>query len=119
MGEGWRYEREHEGAVSSLDMAERLCNTLDKFVLQMEASMAKSVRLDSQLESRLERAARALGISQSELIREAVAKRCKEVVRPSLAERLAPFIGCIKTSGGRARHTGVAFRRALAKKRAR
>ena len=81
--------------------------------------MAKSVRLDSNLESRLERAARVLGISQSELIREAVAKRCEEVVRPSLAVRLTPLIGLIKTSGGRARHTGMAFRRALAKKRAR
>ena len=80
--------------------------------------MAKSVRFDSQLESHLERAARTLGISQSELIREAVAKRCGEVLGPSLVETLAPVIGCIKTSGGRARHTGVAFRRAMARKRA-
>lgn len=80
--------------------------------------MAKSVRFDSRLESHLERAARALGISQSELIREAVARRCEEVLGPSLAERLAPVIGCIKTSGGRARHTGAAFRRALARKKA-
>ena len=80
--------------------------------------MAKSVRLDSQLESHLERAARTLGISQSKLIREAVAKRCGEVLGPSLVEKLAPVIGCIKTSGGRARHTGVAFRRAMARKRA-
>jgi predicted DNA-binding protein len=85
----------------------------------MGVSMAKSVRFDSQLESRLERAARALGVSQSELIREAIAKRCEELLRPSLAKSLAPFIGRIKSSGGRARHTGVAFRRALTKKRTR
>ena len=79
--------------------------------------MAKSARFDRQLESRLERAAQALGISQSKLIREAVTRRCEEVLGPSLAERLAPVIGCIETSGGRARHSGAAFRRTLARKR--
>jgi predicted DNA-binding protein len=82
-------------------------------------SMAKSVHFDPQLESRLEKAARALGVSRAELIQEAVAKRCEEVLRPSLAERLAPVIGCIQSSGGRARQTGLAFRQALARKRAR
>ncbi len=81
--------------------------------------MSKSVRFDSQLESHLERAARVLGISQSELIREAVARRCEEVLGTSLAERLAPVIGRIQTTGGRARHTGKAFRRILADKRTR
>lgn len=80
--------------------------------------MAKSVRLDSRSASQLEQAAQALGISQSDLIREALAKRCGEVLAPSLVERLAPVLGCIKTSGGRARRTGVAFRRALARKTA-
>lgn len=78
--------------------------------------MTKSVRFDPSLESALERTCRALGVSQSEFIREAVAKRCEEVSGPSLAERLAPIIGRIQTSGGRARHTGAAFRRALARK---
>ncbi len=81
--------------------------------------MAKSVRFDLRLESHLERAAQALGISKSDLIREAVARRCKEVLGPSLAERLLPVIGCIKTSGGRARHTGAAFRRTLGRNRKR
>jgi len=80
--------------------------------------MAKSVRIDAQLESRLERAAGVLGISQSELIREAVAKKCEEVLGQPLVERLAPVIGKIKTSGGRARRTGVVFKEALARKRA-
>jgi hypothetical protein len=79
--------------------------------------MVKNVQFDPQLEARLERAAQTLGISQSELIQEAVAKRCEEVLGPSLTERLAPFIGRIQSSGGRARHTGAAFRRILAKKR--
>ena len=73
--------------------------------------MTKSVRFDPALEARLEQAARALGVSQSELIRDAVAKRCEEVLQPSLAERLRPIVGRIKSSGGRARDTGKAFRR--------
>ena len=80
--------------------------------------MAKSVRFDRKLESLLEDAARELGISQSQLIRDAITKKCQEVLRPSLAEGLGPFIGRIKSAGGRARHTGVAFRRTLEKKRA-
>ena len=78
--------------------------------------MTKSVRFDPALGASLERAARALGISQSELIREAVARRCEEVLHPSLTERLRPVIGRVKTSGGRARDTGKAFRTLLAKK---
>lgn len=37
--------------------------------------MAKSVRLKEDMQERLERAARALGVSQSELIREAIERR--------------------------------------------
>ena len=48
--------------------------------------MVKNVQFDPQLESRLERAAQTLGISQSKLIQEAVAKRCEEVLGPSLTE---------------------------------
>lgn len=77
----------------------------------------KSVRFDAYLQDQVERAARALGISQSELIREAVARRCEEVLGPSLAERLAPVIGRINSAGGRARNAGAAFRQALARTR--
>jgi predicted DNA-binding protein len=80
--------------------------------------MAKSVRFDRELESLLEEAARALGTSQSKLIREAIAEKCREVLRPPLAESLAPFIGRIKSKGGRARDTGAAFKSALTGKKA-
>jgi hypothetical protein len=80
--------------------------------------MAKSVRFDRELESLLEEAARALGTSQSKLIREAIAEKCREVLRPPLVESLAPFIGRIKSKGGRARNTGVVFKSALAEKKA-
>ena len=79
--------------------------------------MAKSVRFDRQLESRLEKAAKALGLTQSEFIREAIAERCDHALSPPLAESLAPFIGRVKSAGGRACHTGAAFRRALGKKK--
>jgi len=80
--------------------------------------MAKSVRFDRQLETMLEEAAEALGVSQSKLIREAIAEKCREVLRPPLSQSLAPFIGRVKSKGGRARDTGAAFKRALSRSRA-
>lgn len=77
----------------------------------------KSVRLDADLEAKLERAARALATSESEFIRDALARRCEEVLGGSLAERLAPVIGIVKSSGGRATQSGSAFRAALARRR--
>ena len=79
----------------------------------------KSVRLNEDLEAKLERSARAVGMSQSEFLRDAVARRCEEVLGNSLQQRLAPFIGVVESSGGRASRTGVAFRSALTKRRKR
>lgn len=42
--------------------------------------MAKSVRFDRRLEAMLEKAADALGVSQSKLIREAIAEKCRDVL---------------------------------------
>jgi len=75
--------------------------------------MAKSVRFDRQLESMLEEAAQALGVSESKLMREAIAEKCRAVLRPPLSQSLAPFIGRINSKGGRARNTGMAFKRPL------
>jgi len=79
----------------------------------------KSLRLDPSLEEKLERAARAVAQSQSEFIRDAVARRCEEVLGGSLAERLAPVIGIVKSSGGRAARTGDVFRQVLGRRRSR
>ena len=79
----------------------------------------KSVRLDDELEARLERAAQALNMSQSEFIRDAVNRRCEEILETSLAERLGSVVGLVKSSGGRAADTGAAFRKALSRKPAR
>lgn len=77
----------------------------------------KSVRLGSGLEGKLERAARAAAMSQSEFIRDALARRCDEVLAGSLGQRLAPVVGIIHSSGGRASRTGTAFRQILARRR--
>ena len=79
----------------------------------------KSLRLDPSLEAKLERAARAVAQSQSEFIREALARRCEEVLGGSLAERLAPVVGIVKSSGGRANRTGDVFRQVLSRRRRR
>ena len=79
----------------------------------------KSVRLDPGLEAKLERAARAAAMSQSEFIRNALARRCEEVLGGSLAERLAPVVGIVHSAGGRATHTGDAFRELLSRRRGR
>jgi predicted DNA-binding protein len=80
--------------------------------------MAKSVRFSQEQETQLAQAARALGVSQSKLIRQAIDEKCRDVLRPPLAQSLAPLIGRIRSSGGRARNSGVAFKRALLGKRA-
>jgi hypothetical protein len=79
----------------------------------------KSVRLDTQLESKLERAARASAMSQSAFLRDALIRRCAEVLGDSLEQRLAPVIGIVKSSGGRALRSGEGFRAALRRRRRR
>ena len=81
--------------------------------------MMKSVRLDADLQEKLERASRALAVSQSEFLRDALVRRCDEVLGRSLRERIAPFIGLVNSSGGRAARTGSAFRSVLARRRKR
>jgi hypothetical protein len=95
-------------------------NVLQRFinVLQWRAAM-KSVRLDVELEGKLERAARVVAMSQSEFLRDALARRCDEVLGASLQERLAAVVGILHTSGGQADRTGAAFRDALDKRRKR
>jgi hypothetical protein len=77
----------------------------------------KSVRLDPDLEAKLARAARAVAKSESEFIREAVARRCDEVLGSSLKERLAQYIGVVNSGGGRANRTGEAFKKLLLRRR--
>ncbi len=76
----------------------------------------KSVRLDDNLQAKLKRAARALAMTQSEFVRDALARRCDEVLGDSLEQRLAPVVGIVNSSGDRAARSGVAFRVAMARR---
>ena len=76
--------------------------------------MPKSVRLEPQLEETLKRAARTLDMTHSEFIRDAVVRRCEQVIGVTLYDRLAGTLGTVRGGGGRARKTGAAFRRVLA-----
>lgn len=73
--------------------------------------MAKSVRLGAELEERLRRAARVAGMTESALMREAVARRCDEILKETLLDRLQKLgvIGAIHGGGGQADRSGEAF----------
>jgi len=73
----------------------------------------KSVRFDAELERMLGAAAELLGVSESEVIRHAVAAHCSEVLRSRLDVRLADYVGSVRGGGGRAEDTGGAFARLL------
>lgn len=68
----------------------------------------RSVRLDDELEARLEEASRVTGEPVSEIIREAVRRRCDEVLGGRLDRRLADIVGVV-AAGGSSRRTGRAF----------
>lgn len=68
----------------------------------------RSVRLGRELESRLEEAAQITGEPVSEIIREAVRRRCDEVLGGRLDRRLADVIGIVSV-GGNSRKSGRAF----------
>lgn len=75
--------------------------------------MPTSVRLDPELEGRLRKLAQVEGVSVSELLRRAAARYCDELAAASLAFRLTDVVGVAKSTGGRARRTGQAFRKVL------
>ena len=75
----------------------------------------RSVRLDQALESRLEQAAQLSGEPVSNIIRQAIEERCEAILGQRLAHRLRDVTGTVRSNGGRARLTGVAFGAHLAK----
>ena len=78
---------------------------------------SKSVRLGADLERDLRSAAEVLGVPESELIRQAVAERCRQVLSDRLDVRLADYVGVVSRGGGRAQATGQAFRDVLNERR--
>jgi hypothetical protein len=71
--------------------------------------VAKSFRLDPDLERRLEQAAAREGVPASALIRDAVRRRCDEVLGGTLLDELGELVGAIDFGGGRSGRTGEAF----------
>lgn len=75
----------------------------------------KTVRLGSELESRLDELARVTGQPVSEIIREAVRRYCDEIPLDRLADRLSDVIGAV-SGGGSSRGTGREFAELIRKK---
>jgi hypothetical protein len=78
----------------------------------------RSVRLDSELDARIQRAAAAEGVSVSEFLRAAAAERAERTLSRRNSDLLGDVIGAVSGGGGRARDTGRAFADALVEGRA-
>lgn len=74
----------------------------------------KSLRLDPELERRLQQAARVTGESLSEFMRRAAAERADTVLRAGHSTDFADVLGAVHAGGGRAGRTGDAFGEILA-----
>lgn len=79
----------------------------------------KSLRLDSDLEQRLARAAAVTGESLSQFIRRAAAARADAVLIDHVDDDWSDVIGAVHGGGGRARRSGDAFTDLLAEPRGR
>jgi len=70
----------------------------------------RSLRLDPELDDRVQRAAAREGESVSEFIRKAAAERADRTLHVKNSERLADIIGSVRGDGsGYSRRTGEAF----------
>jgi hypothetical protein len=75
----------------------------------------RSLRLDPDLDEKVQRAAAARGESVSEFIRIAAAERADQTLRTRTSELFTDVSGVIHGGGGRARKSGKAFSDALAR----
>lgn len=81
----------------------------------LRGGVVTTVRLDRRLRERLRRTALATAQTESELIREALARRCDEVLAGRRDDPLADLIGAVRGDGsGYSRRTSAAFGDALA-----
>jgi len=77
----------------------------------------RSLRLDAELDEKVQRAAALKGESVSEFIRHAAEDRADQTLLGRPSDRFADVAGIVHGGGGRARRSGVAFTKALAKDR--
>ena len=76
----------------------------------------KSLRVDPELERRLERAAAVAGETLSEFIRRAAAERADAMLVANQEADFDDVLGVVHGGGTRARRTGVAFAELLAER---
>lgn len=69
----------------------------------------RSLRIDSELDARIQRAAELEGSTVSEFIRAAAAERADRALASRPSDRLADVIGVINSGGAVAHDTGKAF----------
>lgn len=79
--------------------------------------MARSFRLNPELEERLALAAARRGVAVSVLIRESVRARCDEILGGSVRAELGDVVGAIGSGTGQSHRTGQAFADLLAARR--
>lgn len=77
----------------------------------------RSLRLDPDLDEKVQRAAAISGQSVSEFIRRAAEERADETLAAHPGGRFADVAGVVHGGGGRARRTGEAFAAGLARDR--
>ncbi len=78
----------------------------------------RSLRLDQELDDKVQRAAEISGQSVSEFIRRAAEDRADETLMSQPAGRFADVAGVVHGGGGRAQRSGEAFSAGLARDRA-
>jgi predicted transcriptional regulator len=79
----------------------------------------RSLRLDPDLDEKVQRAAAIKGESVSEFIRQAAETRADETLKGQSSDAFADVAGVVHGGGGRARHSGEAFSDLLARGSAR
>lgn len=77
----------------------------------------RSLRLDAQLDEKVQRAAAVNEESVSEFIRHAAEERADRVLNERPHQLFSDVAGTIHGSGNRARNSGAAFTEALLKKK--
>ncbi|MBK8267113.1 MAG: ribbon-helix-helix protein, CopG family [Planctomycetes bacterium] len=87
--------------------------------MKADQTIPVNVRLNQELHTRMEEAARQRDESVSEFVREAILRHCDNVAQPSTRERLSYVIGAIKSGGGNAKSHKEEFAQALLEKHAR
>jgi predicted DNA-binding protein len=80
-----------------------------------QRTTARSVRLAAEEDARVRRAAKAVGLTASDLMREAILARC-DAILGNRGEELDDIIGAIDVSGPRARDAGAIVGEAIAEK---